>query len=349
MRGNPKHFAGPVERLKPLDEATARAALSSPPAGIEVQDFVGDELIWAGDAVLASFLLSRSDDGLLRTIELGLSGSGEGYEDDFETIALALLDLAETMRARLYQQPFDRSGRLKRDEIRRIAADMRTRVPPPPRARSPQLLVDFYELTDEEADAYLRQHIARAPERLAVFPREVASLGGPADAQLDATPESLERLGSWLADSLPARYAGLREPTRDEQTYGAGLVQLTPRDWRRSWPDEPAGLPPWCAPEAEDARSPLPPAALWLVDGLGYYLAECVSRELGETRWTRYRAASRRLRDVDENVPVIATARGTFNAHSAAYVIVLNALAYHRHDPDALLRAYRRALEGLGT
>ena len=105
--------------------------------------------------------------------------------------------------------------------------------------------------------------------------------------------------------------------------------------------------PPWCEPGAERARSPLPPTALWLADGLGYYLAECVSREVGPLRWQVYRAASRRLRDVDENVPVLASPHGTWNARSVAYVLLLRALVYRERRLDPLA-PYEHAVAALG-
>jgi hypothetical protein len=35
-RGNPKHLAGRLEKLKPLDEAFVRRTLRAPPAGVEL-------------------------------------------------------------------------------------------------------------------------------------------------------------------------------------------------------------------------------------------------------------------------------------------------------------------------
>src|SRR5215217_1518518 len=146
MRGSPRHFGGSLHRLKPLDEETVRARLAAPPARIEVHEFVGDKLLWAGEGVLVDLLLARSDDGVLRTVELGLSGSSDGYADDFEAACLHLLDLADAVGARLYREPFDRSGRLERAEIERTAREMRERVPPPPPPRRAKLLIDFSEL-----------------------------------------------------------------------------------------------------------------------------------------------------------------------------------------------------------
>jgi hypothetical protein len=344
-RGNPKHLAGRLEKLKPLDEGIVRQVLRAPPAGVELHDSDGDEVLWAGEAVIAQMLLARSDDGTLRSVEAGLSSTGEGdYVAEFAAMATRLLDLADGVRGRLYRESFDKRGRMGRDEIERMASRPRDAAPSAPAEPRPQLLLDFYELDDAEAEAYLEQHVAGAPERLAAFRQEIAALGGPAD--LEATTEGLDRLGDWLVDSLPRRYAGLREPTPDERTLGSGIVQMTASEWRRQWPDEPRELPPWCAPGAENARSPLPPTGLWLADGLGYYLGECLSRELGELRWDVYRASSRRLRDVDENAPVLATSSGTFNAHSAAYGIVLRALAYRRREPSPLA-IYQSALERL--
>jgi hypothetical protein len=334
--------------LKPLDEAVVRDALRSPPGDIEAHGGAGDEQTWAGDAVSAEFLLARSEDGVLRSVELGLTTTGYGdYAAEFAAVASSLAALADRVGGRLYREPFDRSARLGPDEIAELAAAAARSEPTRP-SRVPRLLVDFSELGDEEAAAYLEQHVARAPERLTAFRREVSLLGGPGEAELDATPESLARLGEWLFRSLPARYAGALEPAASEPTGTAPIVQLTPPEWRTRRPDEPDELPPWCGPDAERARSPLPPQALWLADGLGYYLAECLARELGDVGWTVYRAASRRLRDVDEGAPVLATARGRYNAHSHAYTVLLVALAYRRDDPGMLPRMWRSALEGLG-
>jgi hypothetical protein len=347
-RGNPKHLAGRVEKLKPLDETIVRRALRAPPADLELHDGDGDEVIWAGEALIAQILLVRSGEGRLRSVETGVSSSGDGdYGAEFSAVATRLLELAESLRGHLYREAFDRSGRMTRDDIERVASSSRDRPPAPRADPPPRLLVDFYELSDDETTAYFAEHVARASDRLAAFRREVPALGGPSEAELDATPESLGRLGGWLFGALPGRYASLRGPTDDERAWGAGLVQLTPLEWRRLWPDEPQDLPPWCAPGAELAQSPLPPAALWLADGLGYYLGECVSRELGETRWEIYRAPSRRLRDVNENTPVLATARGRLNVHSLAYVVMLKALAYRTGEADSLRSVYEANLEHL--
>src|SRR5688572_27700140 len=280
-RGNPKHHAGRLEKFEPLDEVIVRQVLRTPPAGVELHDGDGDELLWAGEAIIAQMLLARSDDGMLRSVEAGLTSTGEGdYDVEFAAMATRLLDLADSVRGRLYREPFDKRGRMRLDEIERVVSRSRDLAPSPPAESRPQLLLAFYELGQDEADAYLEHHVARASERLAGFRREIAALGGPAEADLDATTESLGRLGDWLVDSLPRRYEGVRKPTPHERTFGAGLVQMTASEWRRQWPDEPRELPPWCAPGAENAPSPLPPTGLWLADGLGYYLGECLSREL---------------------------------------------------------------------
>ena len=347
LRGNGKHFAGRLEKLKPLDEDMVREVLRTPPAGFELLDGDAEEVRWAGEALLAQMLVVRTDDGVVRSVEAGLSGSGEGnYNAEFAAVAGRLLDLAESVRGRLYREVPDRTGRLDRDEIDRIASRPEPEEQSPPPESHAQLLVDSYELDDAQAEGNLVQHVARGSERLSDFRAEVAALGGPTDADLDGTAESLARLERWLADELPRRYDGLREPTPHEVSWGAGLVQMPATEWRRQWPDEPAELPPWCAPGAEEVLSPLPPTGLWLADGLGYYLVECLSRELGPLRWQVYRAASRRLRDVDENDPVVATSAGTFNAHSAAYSVVLKALAYRRREPG-LVTIYEHALERL--
>ena len=346
-RGNPRHLAGRLEKLKPLDEAFVRRTLRSPPSGVELHDGDGDELLWAGEAVIAHILLARSDDGALRSVETGLTSSGVGdYHAEFAAMATRLLELAEGVRGHLYRESFDRHGRMGRDDIAQIAARSRDPAPAPQREQQPQLLLDLYELDDDAAQAYFEQHVARAADQLVAFQRQVASLGGLAETELDATNDSLGRLDDWLFESLPRRYAGLREPTPEERAVGSGIVQLTPLEWRRQWPDEPPGLPPSCAPGAEHALSPLPPTGLWLADGLGYYLGECLARELGALHWEIHRAASRRLRDIDENAPVLATGRGRWNAHGAAYGIVLRALAYRRREPGTE-KIFRHALERL--
>jgi hypothetical protein len=348
MRGNPKHFAGAINRLKPLHEPTVRAILAAPPPDVEVHDFVADRLLWAGAGIAVDFLLARSDDGVLRTVEAGLTSTGDdGYADAFEAMCLRLLELAVAVGGRLYREPFDRSGRFGRAEIEETAAKSRAQVPPRPRRPAPRLLVDFGELTDEEADTCLRAHAARAPGRLVSFRADVSARGGPSAESLDASFESVLTLAKWLFESFPRAYDPV-VASFGEDRRRSGFLMLTPREWRPLVAGEPDGLPPWCHAEAEDALSPLPPAALWLVDGLGYYLAECASREFPEAEWTVYHAASKRLHDVFENTSVLATAAGRWNPHHISYSLLLRAFNERPHEPEELVLAYRYGLESLG-
>lgn len=343
VRGDARHLGGPVDTLLPLDEAAVREGLRSPPADVEVHGGDADEVLWAGDDVIVHMLLVRSDDGTLRAVEAGVKGGGAGGEAEYAAVLRRLLDLAERLGGDLYEPGFGR--RVTRGRIAELGAE-RPPVPPPP-PPEPRLLVDFAELTDEEAEAYRDRHAARADDAVADFRHRAATLGGPSQAELDATPDSLVGLADWLFDTLPGRYAGLRARTADEQLRHGGMVLLTIDEWRRLWPDEPRDLPPWCAPGAQAAHSPLPPTGLWLADGLGFYFAACLAREVDGLGWRVYRAPSRRLRDVDENHTVLATPHGTWNAHGVAYVVLLRALALRArrgHIRDDVYRYARTTL-----
>jgi hypothetical protein len=348
-RGNPKHLAGRVEKLNPLDEAAVWEVLRAPPADVELHDGDGDEVVWAGESVAAQMLLVRSDEGTLRAVEAGLTGgSGAGGADEYAAVLLRLVDLADRVGGHLYEPPFHRRDRLSRGDVERMAAEMRAAPVAPPAERLQPLLVEFYDLSDDAAEAHLERHAARAAEGLAAFRRQVAALGGPAEDELDDTPESVERLGRWVFGPLRDRYPPVVDGAV-QRLYAGDVPQPTIDEWRRDRPGEPDELPPWCAQGADHARSPLPPSALWLADGLGYYLAACLSRELGEGRWEVYRGASRRLRDVDENSPVLAIGGGRRNVHRLAYVVVLKALAFRDDEPEMLPRVYQLAVEQLAA
>lgn len=66
---------------------------------------------------------------------------------------------------------------------------------------------DFLHLDDAEAEAFFAAFVARAPGRLEEFKREVAARRGPAEAELDGTPESLIGCGGG-SSSTPAMGTG---------------------------------------------------------------------------------------------------------------------------------------------
>lgn len=147
----------------------------------------------------------------------------------------------------------------------------------------------------------------RAPGRLEEFKREVAARRGPAEAELDGTPESLIGVWRWFV-----KHAG---------------------DWDGQ-------LPPWYEPDPPElARQRLRPQVLHDADGLAHYLAQVFKQEMPDLEWGIYKA-DKRLRDVDQNKPVLK------NQHDIEVVGVayVKALKIHneRKDrkPDALLRTF---------
>ena len=172
---------------------------------------------------------------------------------------------------------------------------------------------DFSRLSRDEAEAYLRERVETAPERLEAFRREVAATGGPSEAELDCSAESLVPLWEWF----------LRREAAREETGGP--------------------LPAWYEPDPpERTAQRLPPATLRDADGIATYVAEVFRRELPESEWivgdapaaTRYAAQGK---------PVLRLPRGDeLDPVGVAYTLAVRvALMGKDHRPEALLETYR--------
>lgn len=174
---------------------------------------------------------------------------------------------------------------------------------------------DFSALSAGEAEAYLGDRLETAPERLAALRREVAATGGPAEEELDASPESLVPLWEWFLR---------REEGRGSEARGGPLP-----DWYEPDPPELAG-------------ERLSSATLHDLDGIATYLPEVFLRELPESEWL-VGDAPKAARYVAQGKPVLRLPRGDeLDPIGVAYTLgVRVALFGEAREPDALLSTYR--------
>lgn len=166
---------------------------------------------------------------------------------------------------------------------------------------------DFYNLDDDAAEAFLDAFVARAGPRLDEFRREVAARGGPNEAALDETPESLVDLWRWFVE-----HAG----------DGGGT------------------LPPWYEPDPPElAAERLPVEVLHDADGLMLYLARVFQRVLPQLEWGLGREP-KRMRYEAQNRPVLKD-DGDVDVLAVAYSMALRAHNGKAQDPQSLLEAFR--------
>ncbi len=171
---------------------------------------------------------------------------------------------------------------------------------------------DFSNLSDGEAEAFFAAFVARAPGRLETFKREVAARGGPAEAELDGSPESLVRVWKWYVE-----HAG----------------------------DGSGELPPWYEPDPpEVAAERLSPEVLHDADGLALYLARVFRQALPDLEWGIGKLP-KRMRYVDQNKPLLKSERHDIDVVGVAYVKALKVHDGEDRKPDALLRTFRAWLD----
>lgn len=174
---------------------------------------------------------------------------------------------------------------------------------------------DFFNLGDAEAEAFFAAYVARAEPRLEEFRQEVAATGGPPEAELDGSRESLVGVWTWFVG-------------RDRDGGGGEL-------------------PPWYEPDPpEVAGERLPPATLRDADGLALYLALAFRRALPGLEWGIGRMPARK-RYVSQNKPVLKGDGYDVDVLQVAYIHALKAADGEDTEPDALLRTFNAWVEPL--
>jgi hypothetical protein len=162
---------------------------------------------------------------------------------------------------------------------------------------------DFFGLGDAEAEAFFDDYVARAEPRLDEFRREVSASGGPSEAELDGSPESLVPLWRWFV-ARPAEAGG--------------------------------ELPPWYEPDPPElAAQRLPASTLRDADGVALYLARVFGHEWGIGR------EPPRKRYVSQNKPVLKAGGHDIDVIAVAYNLALRAAEGRDTDDEALLRTFR--------
>ena len=174
---------------------------------------------------------------------------------------------------------------------------------------------DFSRLGAAEAGAFFDAYVARAEPRLDEFRREVSGTGGPSEAELDGSPDSLVGLWRWFV---------AREPD------GAG-----------------GELPPWYEPDPPDAEAGrLDAGTLRDVDGVALYLALAFRRALGGLEWGIGRLP-KRMKYVSQNKPVLKGEGYDIDVLQVAYTLAMRASAGRDTDDEALLQAFKAWVEPL--
>ena len=173
---------------------------------------------------------------------------------------------------------------------------------------------DFSRLGDAEAEAFFDAFVARAEPRLDEFRREVSATGGPSEAELDGSPDSLVGLWRWFVARKP---------------------------------DERGESPPWYEPDPPDSEAGrLPAGVLRDVDGLALYLALAFRQALAGLRWGIGRLPPR-MKYVSQNKPVLKGDGYDIDVLQVAYTLAMRAAAGRDTDDEALLRAFRAWVEPL--
>jgi hypothetical protein len=179
-------------------------------------------------------------------------------------------------------------------------------------------VIALEQLSDEEAEAAVEAFAKRMPGRLEEFRRQVAAEAGPDPNMLDVSPESLVPLWGWFVELARAVDSGKRRAP--------------------GWD----GSPPWYAPDPPNIDRPLPDWTAWVIDGLAYYWAATFQRSYPEMHW-ELGNWPKRLHVVEQNHPML---RGHGIQMSPLHLMDVKVSGVIKggvdHEPDALLRLYRR-------
>ena len=182
-------------------------------------------------------------------------------------------------------------------------------------------------MTKAQAQAYFERFTAEMQPSLQRLSQQAGTSAGPASAELDLTPGSLDLLWEWAAPRLSWR-EGYAPPDVGRPGPRIAAEQLEPADQLPSWFHHPSA--------AGYAR--FSAVTLWLIDGLGRYLGATVVHTLPGTSWAV--GHSRVSGYVYQNQPVI---RGLIDEENPVYscaVVVEKALRGLPRGPQSLHAFY---------
>lgn len=141
-----------------------------------------------------------------------------------------------------------------------------------------------------EAEEYLARYLAGSEPRLRWLREEAARTGGPTPDQLDFSRDSLVPLWTWAIGRFRLR------PEDDP-------LDLVEQGLGRYYMPRTGTVPMWYGRRPIQAPHAWSDDTLALIDGLVYYLAECLLRAVPGARWQVFHATERN--HVDEGQPVL--------------------------------------------
>lgn len=179
--------------------------------------------------------------------------------------------------------------------------------------KTPSGPFDFYAMTGEQADSYLRDFIESVPERIKQLEAFVASTEGFQSWRAGGSAESFEVLGHWVREIAD------RQPLSAEE--GEAIRKLQG--------------------DSQFAKEPLPETrwddlSLSVFADIGIYWCESLRRSNPQLRWDRRRAKN----ETGENQPVIVFGKNSDKSPFEIGDVFAGSIVRGSKDPTALRKFF---------
>lgn len=179
--------------------------------------------------------------------------------------------------------------------------------------KTPSGPIDFYAMSEEEADAYLREFVKRIPDRIRELQEFVSSTKGFENWRSDGSAESFEILGRWVQIIAGRQQLSAAEGADIRRLQGESVFSKDPLPETR-WTD----------------------LSLSVFGDIGIYWCESLRRSNPHLKWDR----CRRKNETGQNQPAIVFGRSSTKSPFGVGDVFGGDIAKGGREPGALRKFY---------